>query len=70
MADQHQARVEDTSGDTRHRQFNGYLQQMGIRREFSCTYTLEQNIVAERKNWSVVEVAQAMLEEKGLPKFY
>ena len=51
-------------------QFNSYLQQRGIRREFSCRYTLEQNNVAERKNWSVVEAARAMLEEKRLPKFY
>ena len=51
-------------------QFNGYLQQMGIRREFSCRYTPEQNGVAERKNPSVVEAARAMLEEKSLPKYY
>ena len=31
-------------------QFNSYLQEMGIRREFSCRYTEEQNSVAERKN--------------------
>jgi type I restriction-modification system DNA methylase subunit len=51
-------------------QFNDYLQQMGIRREFSCRYTPEQNGVVERKNRSIVEAAQAMLEEKSLPKFY
>ena len=50
-------------------QFNGYLQQMGIWREFSCRYTPEQNGVAER-NRSIVEAARAMLEEKSLPKFY
>jgi hypothetical protein len=43
---------------------------MGIRCEFSCRYTPEQNGVAERKNWSIVEAARAMLEEKSLPKFY
>mgnify|MGYP000235155929 CR=1 FL=1 len=36
-------------------QFNGYLQQMGIRRNFTCRYTPEQNRVAERKNRSIVE---------------
>ena len=36
-------------------QFNSYMQQMGIQREFSCRYTPEQNGVAERKNRSVVE---------------
>ena len=51
-------------------QFNCYLQQMGIRREFSCRYTLEQIGIAKRKNRSVVEAARAMLEEKSMPKFY
>ena len=51
-------------------QFNGYLQHMGIRREFSCRYTPEQNGVAERKNRTIVEAARAMLEENSLPKFY
>jgi transposase InsO family protein len=51
-------------------QFNRYLQQMGIRREFSCRYTPEQNGVAERKNRSIVEAARAMLEEKSMPKSY
>jgi hypothetical protein len=51
-------------------QFNGYLQQMGIRCEFSCRYTLEQNGVANTKNRSIVEAARAMLEEKSMPKFY
>ena len=51
-------------------QFNSYLQQMGIRREFSCRYTPEQNGVTKRKNRSVVDAAWAMLEEKSLPKFY
>jgi transposase InsO family protein len=51
-------------------QFNGYLRQMGIRREFSCRYMPEENGVAERKNRSIVEAAWAMLEEKSLPKFY
>ena len=43
---------------------------MGIRREFSCRYTPEQNGVVERKNRSVVKAARAMLEENSLPKFY
>jgi hypothetical protein len=51
-------------------QFNNYLQQTGIWREFSWRYTLEQNGMAKRKNRSIVEVARAMLEEKSLPKFY
>ena len=51
-------------------QFNGYLQQMGIRREFSYRYTPEQNGMAEKKNQWSVEAARVMLEEKSLPKSY
>ena len=51
-------------------QFNSYLQQKGIQREFSCRYTPEQNGVAERKNRSIVIAARAMQEEKSMPKFY
>ena len=51
-------------------QFNCCLQQMGIRHEFTCRYTPEQNGVAERRNQSIMEVARAMLEEKSMPKFY
>ena len=43
---------------------------MGIRREFTYRYTPKQNGVAERKNWSIMEATQAMLEEKSMPKFY
>jgi hypothetical protein len=53
--------VENESGQKIMCQFDGYLQQMGIRREFSCGYTPEQNGLAERKNRSIVEVARAML---------
>ena len=47
-----------------------YLQQMGIQCEFSCRYMLEQNVLAERKKRSVVEVAWEIKEEKSMPKFY
>ena len=43
---------------------------MGIRHEFNCRYTPEQNRVAKRKNHLVVEAAREMLEEKSMPKFY
>ena len=43
---------------------------MGIQREFSCRYTLEQNGIDIRKNRLVVEAERDMLEEKSMPKFY
>ena len=43
---------------------------MGIQREFNCRYMSEQNGIAERKNWSIVEAAREMPEEKRMPKIY
>ena len=51
-------------------EFTVYLLKEGIRREFSCCHTPQQNGVAERKNWHIVEVARAMMNEKNLPKWY
>ena len=51
-------------------QFSSYLQKEGIRREFSCRYTSQQNNVVEQKNRTIEETARAMLEEKHMPKFY
>ena len=48
--------------------FTTYLQQEGIRREFTCWHTPQQNGVAERKNWHILEVARAMMNEKHRPK--
>ena len=51
-------------------EFTTYLQRKGIRHEFSCCYTPEQNGVAERKNQTIVEMAQTMLQEKSMPKIF
>ena len=51
-------------------QFNCYLQQIRIPREFSFRFTPEKNDVAERKNRLVVEAAREMLEEKSMFKLY
>ena len=47
-----------------------YLRKEGIRREFSCCHTPQQNDIAEWKNRHIVEVAWAMMNEKNLPKWY
>ena len=49
-------------------QFNDYVQQMGIQREFSCRYTPEQNDVTERKNRSVVEAARVVETRPCIPR--
>ena len=51
-------------------QFNNYLQQIGIKREFNYMYTPEQNGVAGRKNQSIIDAARAMHKEKNMLEFY
>ena len=42
-------------------EFKAFLEEKGIRREFSCRYTPQQNGVAERKNRTILEMARTML---------
>ena len=45
-------------------QFNGYLQQMGIQREFKCRYTPEQNGVVDVMNST--ETEKELVRNEGL----
>ena len=57
----------DGGGDYFSNEFFDFLQKNGIRRQFSCRYTPQQNGVAERKNRHIAEVAQALMAEKNMP---
>jgi hypothetical protein len=46
------------------------LREHGIERKYSCSYSAQQNGVAERKNKHIVEIARAMLNEKNLPNYF
>ncbi|KAI5322513.1 hypothetical protein L3X38_031585 [Prunus dulcis] len=50
-------------------EFNKLCEDEGIQRQLSMAYTPQQNGVVERKNRTVVEIAKAMLHEKGLPYY-
>ena len=41
----------------------------GVRHQFTCKYTPQQNGVAERENRHIVEIARAMLNEMNLPLY-
>jgi transposase InsO family protein len=51
-------------------EFNEYLKEHGIQRKYSCSYSPQQNGVAERKNRHIAEIARAMLNEKNLPNYF
>ena len=47
-----------------------YFQHEGIIHESSCVNTTQQNGVAKRKNGHLLDVTQAFLFQKHVPKFY
>ncbi|MCO5587934.1 hypothetical protein L7F22_041887 [Adiantum nelumboides] len=57
-------------GEFKSKEFEELCWNQGIRRQYTCAYTPQQNGVAERKNRVIVEHAQAMLNEGNLPKLY
>ena len=46
------------------------MQKHGVRRQFTCRYTRQQNGVAERKNRHIAEVARALMAEKNMPHHF
>ncbi|CAL2239153.1 unnamed protein product [Prunus armeniaca] len=59
----------DRGGEFTSCEFNKLCEDEGIQRQLSMAYTPQQNGVVERKNRIVVEMAKAMLHEKGLPYY-
>lgn len=58
----------DKEGELTSHQFNHYCELHGIQREFASTDTPSKNGVVERKNRTVIEMAQTMLEHQNLPQ--
>ena len=52
------------------KEYFSYLRSKGLRREFSCRHTPEQNGVSETKNRQIIEVARAIMREKHMPDLY
>jgi hypothetical protein len=60
----------DGGGEYFSNKFNEYLKEHGIQRKYSCSYSPQQNGIAERKNKHIVEIVRAMLNEKNLPNYF
>ncbi len=60
----------DGGGEYSSNEFNEYLNEHGIQKKYSCSYSPQQNGVAERKNKHIVEIARAMLNENNLPNYF
>ncbi len=60
----------DGGGEYFSNEFSEYLKEHGIQRKYSCSYSPQQNGVAERKNKHIIKIARAMLNEKNLPYYF
>jgi transposase InsO family protein len=60
----------DGGGEYFSNEFSEYLKEHKIQRKYSCSYSPQQNGVVERKNKHIVEIANAMLNEKNLPNYF
>jgi len=60
----------DGGGEYFSNEFSEYLKEHGIQKKYSCSYSPQQNGVAERKNRHIVEIARAMLNEKNLQNYF
>jgi transposase InsO family protein len=64
-------RIKNTRSDNgtefKNSQIEGFLEEEGIKHEFSSPYTPQQNGVVERKNITLLDMARTMLDEYKTP---
>jgi hypothetical protein len=61
----------DNGTEFKNSQIEGFLEDEGIKHEFSSSYTPQQNGVVERKNRTLLDMARTMLDEyKTLDRFW
>ena len=60
----------DGGGEYLSNEFARFLQEHGIKQQYSCSHIPQRNGIAERENMHIGEVSRAMLNEKGLLDFY
>jgi transposase InsO family protein len=58
----------DNGYEFKNLQVKEYLEEEGIKHEFSAPYTPQQNGVVERKNMTLIDMARTMLREYKTPK--
>ena len=57
----------DNGTEFKNSQIEGFLEEEGIKHEFSSPYTPQQNGVVERKNRTLLDMARTMLDEYKAP---
>jgi hypothetical protein len=60
----------DNGTEFKNSQIEGFLEDGGIKHEFSSPYTPQQNGVVERKNRTLLDMARTMLDEYKTPDWF
>jgi transposase InsO family protein len=60
----------DNDTEFKNSQFDTFCSSLSLEHQFSSPYVPQQNSVAERKNWTLVEMARMMLDEHRTPRRY
>jgi transposase InsO family protein len=60
--------ISDNGSEFKNIQVEEYLEEEGIKHEFSAHYTPQQNGVVERKNMTLIDMARTMLGEYKTPE--
>jgi transposase InsO family protein len=60
----------DNGSEFKNLQVEEYLEEEGIKHEFSAPYTPQQNGVVERKNMTLIDMARTMLGEYKTPEWF
>lgn len=58
----HRQRDEFTSNE-----FNLFCERNGIVKQLTASYSSQQNGILERKNRTIMNIARALLKERGMP---
>lgn len=59
----------DNGGEFSSRKLKAFCEENGIKQEFTCSYTPQQNSVAERMNRTILDKVRCMFIDTKLPKY-
>jgi transposase InsO family protein len=60
----------DSGGEFTAAEFASYCADEGVQRHYSALYSTQQNGIVERRNQTVVGMAQTLLKQRGMPAVF
>jgi transposase InsO family protein len=61
---------DDRGGEYTSTNFSNFCSEHGIIHEFTPPYSPQSNGVAERKNWTLLDLVNALLQSAGMPNMW